>query len=61
MTTVRFTVVFLILATLTLAVANNYKHPPTRTDTYDESITITAGAEVLNVIDWDTLRVRALH
>lgn len=59
MTTVRFTVLFLILATLTLAIANNYKNPPTRTDPYDEAITITAEAEVLNIINGDTIRVSA--
>ena len=59
MTTVRFTVLFLILAMLPSALATDYKYPPTRTDTYDAAITITAGAEVLNVIDGDTLRVRA--
>ena len=39
--------------------ANDSTSPPTRTDTSDEAITISAGAEVLNVIDGDTLRVRA--
>ena len=58
MTTVRFTVFFLILATLTLAIANDYKHPPTRTDTYDKAI-ITADADVLDIIDGDTVRVSA--
>ena len=59
MTTVRFTIVFLILATLTLAIANNYKHPPTRTDTADKAITISADADVLDIIDGDTIRVSA--
>ena len=40
------------------ALATDSMSPPTRTDTYDAAITITAGAEVLNVIDGDTLRVR---
>ena len=58
--TCRFILLFiLILATLPSALATDYKYPPTRTDTYDAAITITAGAEVLNVIDGDTLRVRA--
>ena len=59
MTTARFTVLFLILAMLTLAGANNYKHPPTRTDTYDQAIPIQAGAKVLDIIDGDTIRVEA--
>ena len=60
MTTCRFILLFiLILAMLPSALATDYKYPPTRTDTYDAAITITAGAEVLNVIDGDTLRVRA--
>ena len=60
MTTVRFMLLFiLILAMLPSALATDYKYPPTRTDTYDAAITITAGAEVLNVIDGDTIRVRA--
>lgn len=59
MTIARFTLLFLILAMLTLAVANNFKNPPTRTDTYDQPITIGAGAEVLDIIDGDTIRVEA--
>ena len=59
MTTARFTVLFLILATLTLAGANNYKHPPTRTDTYDQAIQVQSGAKVLDIIDGDTIRVEA--
>ncbi len=60
MTTVRFILLFiLILAMLPSALATDYKYTPTRTDTYDAAITITAGAEVLNVIDGDTIRVRA--
>ncbi len=59
MTTARFILLFLILATLTIAVANNYKNPPTRTDTKDKAITITADAEVLDIIDGDTIRVSA--
>ena len=39
--------------------ANDSTSPPTRTDTSDEAITISAGAEVLIVIDGDTIRVRA--
>ena len=59
MTTCRFILLFiLILAMLPSALATDYKYPPTRTDTYDAAITITAGAEVLNVINGDTLRVR---
>ena len=58
--TCRFILLFiLILAMLPSALATDYKYPPTRTDTYDAAITITAGAEVLNVIDGDTIRVRA--
>ena len=60
MTLARFILlVILILAILPGVSADNYKHPPTRTDTSDEAITITAGAEVLNVIDGDTIRVQA--
>ena len=60
MTTVRLTVLFiLILAMLPSALADNYKYPPTRTDMYDKTIRITAGAEVLNIIDGDTIRVSA--
>ena len=59
MTTARFTLLFLILAMLTIAVANNYKNPPSSTKTYDHAITIQAGAEVLDIIDGDTIRVEA--
>ena len=41
------------------ALATDSTYPPTRTDTSDEAITISAGAEVLNVIDGDTIRVHA--
>ena len=40
------------------ALATDSTSPPTRTDTSDAAITISAGAAVLNVIDGDTLRVR---
>ena len=62
MTLCRFRFILLvipILATLPSALANDYKYPPTRTDTYDEAITITSSAEVLNIIDGDTIRVQA--
>ena len=39
--------------------ANDSTSPPTRTDTSDGAITISAGAEVLIVINGDTIRVRA--
>ena len=47
------------LALLTSALANDSKPPPPRTDTDDEAITVTAGAEGINVIDGDTLRGEA--
>lgn len=62
MTTFRFRFILLfilILAMLPSVLANDYKYPPTRKDTYDEAITITAGAEVLDIIDGDTIRVQA--
>ena len=59
MTTARFTLLFLILAMLTIALANNYRNPPKSTKTYDYAIKINAGAKVLDIIDGDTIRVEA--
>ena len=59
MTTSRTIVLILSLAAVTTAVANNYKHPPSSTKTYDHAIRITAGATVLDIIDGDTIRVEA--
>ena len=59
MTISRTILLILSLAAVTTAVANNFKNPPTRTDTYDYAIRITAGAEVLDIIDGDTIRVEA--
>lgn len=59
MTTSRTILLILSLAAVTTVLANNFKNPPTRTDTYDYAITIRAGAEVLDVIDGDTIRVKA--
>ena len=41
------------------ALATDSTSPPTRTDTSDAAITISAGAAVPDVVDGDTLRVRA--
>ena len=59
MTTSRIIVLILSLAAVTTVLANNFKHPSTRTDTYDHAIRIQAGAEVLDIIDGDTVRVKA--
>ena len=59
MTISRTILLILSIATISTVLANNYKNPPVRTDTYDQAITITAGAEVLDIIDGDTIRVSA--
>ena len=59
MTTARVILLILSIATVSTVLANNYKNPPTRTDTYDHAIRITAGADVLDIINGDTIRVSA--
>lgn len=58
MTISRTIVLMLSLATVTAVLANNFRHKPERTDTYDHAIAIQAGAEVLDIIDGDTIRVK---
>ncbi len=60
MTTFRFILLFiLLLAILPSVSADTYKHLPTRTDTYDEAIRVMAGADVLDIIDGNTIKVSA--
>ena len=50
MTTSRILVLILSLAAVTTVLANDFQHPPTRTDTYDHAIRIQAGADLPAVI-----------
>ena len=59
MTISRTILLILSIAAVTTVLANNYKNPPSSTKTYDHAITITAGADVLDIIDGDTIRVEA--
>lgn len=59
MTTARVILLILSVATVSTVLASSYKNPPKNTETYDHAITIDAGAEVLDIIDGDTIRVSA--